>query len=306
MSGLRRESHLSVMSFNIDGFVSSRGEEHRWANRVDLVLETFRRYQADVIACQEAQAGNCNSLQPCLAQYDQYRGVATVDRESSELATYNLVVWRREKLECLETGSFYLSETPNVWSKSWDSGAVRGATWVVLRCRESYCRMLVLNTHLDNVGRRARQESSNVILEQLDRVCGTKQLPVIIMGDFNSRAWAPPGESPRDYTAPVIPDALPPAGDVHAIYIHHGFKDSFEEAGYENALDMNTYHDYCGQRFPPVALRIDWILYRASCQDLALQSFRMIRNQQAGRFPSDHYPIAAEFTVRGSAPWTAD
>jgi len=287
------------MSFNIDGFVSSRGAEHQWANRVDLVLETLRRHQADVIVCQEAQPGNCRSLQACLSQYEQFRGLATVDRESSDLATYNLVVWRREKFKCLETGSFYLSKTPEVWSKDWDSIAVRGATWVVLRSREILEEVLVLNTHLDNVGRQARQESSKLIIEQVDGVCGRRQCPVIVMGDFNSRAWAPPDESGTDYTAPVIPEALPPAGDVHAIYMEHGFKDSYEEAGYENVLDMNTYHDYCGPRFPPVALRIDWILYRASGHDLTLRSFRMIRDHHAGRFPSDHYPIAAKFAIRG-------
>ena len=119
------------------------------------------------------------------------------------------------------------------------------------------------------------------------------------MGDFNSRAWAPPSESPTEYPAPIIPEALPPGGEVHSIYVEHGFRDSYREAGFDNTLDMNTYHDYCGTQFPPVALRIDWILYRARGHDLTLRGFRTIRKEQAGRFPSDHYPIAAEFTLRG-------
>ena len=293
------EAHLSVMSFNIDGYFSNRGEEHQWANRAHLVLETLKTHRTDVIVCQEVQPGNFDYLQPGFWEYGQYRGLATVEADPSGLATYNPIVWRREKLEHLEAGSFYLSKTPDAWSKDWDSMSVRGATWVLLRSRATCREFVVVNTHLDHVGRQARRESSRLIIDHVDRLCRKRRCSVILLGDFNSRAWAPPSESPTDYAAPVLPEALPPGGEVHAIYTGHGFKDSYQEAGFDNTLDMNTDHDYCGAQFPPAALRIDWILYRARGRDLTLRGFRTIRDEEAGQFPSDHYPIVAEFTLHG-------
>lgn len=175
--------------------------------------------------------------------------------------------------------------------------AVRAATWVLLQSRTTGREFVVVNTHLDHFGRLARRESSKLILDRLDGLCRQRWRPVILMGDFNSRAWVPPNESPTDYAAPIIPEALPPAGGVHSIYINRGFRDSYLEAGFDDTLDMNTYHDYCGPRFPPVALRIDWILYRMRGHELTLRGFRMIREEREGRFPSDHYPITAEFTL---------
>lgn len=288
---------LSVMSFNIDGRQSVRGEQHQWASRVQSVLGTLKTYRTDVIVCQEAQSGNLDELQPVLSEYELYRGLATVEREPSSFATYNPIVWRSRKLERLEAGAFYLSKTPGGWSKDWDSMSVRGATWVLLQSPATGREFVVVNTHLDHVGRQARRESSKLIIDYVDRLCQQRGCPVILMGDFNSRAWAPPNECPTDYTAPVIPEALPPGGEVHAIYMERGFKDSYREAGFDDKLDMNTYHDYYGPRFPPAALRIDWILYRTRGCDLTLRGYRTIRDEQEGRFPSDHYPITAEFTL---------
>ena len=50
-----------------------------------------------------------------------------------------------------------------------------------------------------------------------------------------------------------------------------------------------TFHDFTGQ--PTV--QIDWILYRG----VKANAVRVLTTSKDGRYPSDHFPIAADFTL---------
>ena len=292
-----RDLPIKVMSFNIDGGVSSRDRHFHWANRESSVMDVARKEDADVIAFQEVHTDSLMCLHETLRQHDFDRGLATVAEEPSRLATYNAIFWRRQMSERLDGGSFYLSRTPTIWSRDWEAAFVRAATWVRLRLRATGSDLLVVNTHLDHASHGARVNSCKLIAEHVEQWC-RRPCSIVLMGDFNSRAWAPPNEKPADYPSPVLPSALPPAEEAHSIFMRHGFSDAYERAGFTNQLDMNTYHDYFGQRFPPVALRIDWILYRPGGCDLRVLHYRTIQTEHAGRLPSDHYPVTATFLVR--------
>lgn len=93
-------------------------------------------------------------------------------------------------LRPLESGTFWLSETPDVaGSKGWDGACERVATWVVLHDREGGREFLFVNTHLDHVGQVARDEGVNLLRERIEALRGDR--PVILTGDFNSE----PGSS---------------------------------------------------------------------------------------------------------------
>lgn len=288
---------FSVMSFNIDGASSSRPRRYQWHARREAVAEVALANSNDVLCFQEAQPGNLSSLRATLAGHDEHLGPASVEQLPAENATFNLIYWSRDRFERIRSGGFYLSASPAIWSLGWDARHVRCATWVHLRSRRSGAEVIVFNAHLDSIGRLARIGSADLIINMLAKMAAESDAAIIIAGDFNSRAWAPPDETRLSYPRPVLPEFLPEAGPVHQRFMDSGFDDAFLAAGNNDRLDTNTYHDFYGDAFPPVALRIDWLLFRSRYSNLQLRTFDVVRGKMSGVYPSDHYPICASFEL---------
>lgn len=285
---------LSIMTFNIGGFFSDRGTKYNWENRAALSAEIIRNYKPDLLGCQEAQMGNIDFLRKCMINYDIHLGQSTFSRENKK-AMYNPVFWKKSRFKKSKSGGFYLSRTPCKWSKSWDSMYVRGATWINLRCIKTGNNFIHLNTHLDHYGEQARVEGSKIIIDQIAKIRKKSNTPVVLTGDFNSRIWAPSGEKMHAYRPPIIKGALPKAGTVYEVYSNNCFQDAYLEAGHPNSLDTNTYHDFYGKDFPPAALRIDWILKLNGTYKMRAKKCEIIYYAKPPVYPSDHYPVIAEF-----------
>jgi len=74
--------------------------------------------------------------------------------------------------------------------------------------------------------------------------------------------------------------------------------DTFLAAGNEAAEDVYTFHAFKGERFTPADTdkpigRIDWILIRDEAGQMTVRSHEILRDgdEEAGRYPSDHYPV---------------
>jgi len=277
------------MSFNIAGYQEGVPAVQCWDVRVPVCVEIIRRCNPAIIGFQEIRPENRLTLEAGFPHYAcEYGGLA--------LADSNPIYWNAECFERLAGGGFYLSLTPNQFSKSWDAVSVRGAVWVKLRSKQTNTDLMCVNVHLDHRGSQARIESSKLIVERIKQL--RHMLPVIVTGDFNSRAWAPASENVYDYPPPVIPDYLPEGGVVHRIYTEQNFKDTYLEAGWNNHLAVNTYHDYAGDDFPPVALRLDWILLLDDAQYIRTLSHMIVYDAYPPIYASDHYPVMTELELR--------
>ena len=285
------------MSFNLGGFIANRPERHEWVYRAPLVAELLSAYGPDILTVQEAQPGNVALLVKALSDYESFWGRPTCAQPPSEIETYNAIFWRRDTLRCKHSDSFYLSSNPDSLNQNWSSGGVRGATWTCLESLVSKSRILACSTHLDHRNQSAREEGSRMLIRRLDMVATELSVPVILAGDFNSRAWAPLDEEKIEYPPTILRTFLPEAGSIYDQYILAGYRDTFIESGFSHGLDTNTYHDFLGEAFPPAALRIDWILYKDDLNRLSTLRFEVVRGF-SGRatFPSDHYPIISDFS----------
>src|SRR5919202_2091973 len=171
---------LRVMTFNIRGAYHRDGEK-AWPHRAALNVATIERHAPDLIGFQELQRGNEEIYEARLRGYHHELGPRA---EFGEPHNYNAIYWRPERLEPVAAGGFWLSETPDQYSASWDTACLRAANWVRFRCREDGAEFLHLNTHLDHVSEPARVEGSKLVLRQLDELAGDR-LPVILTADFN-------------------------------------------------------------------------------------------------------------------------
>lgn len=264
-----QESDVRVMSFNIRYGTAADGENH-WDQRREFLLETITRYSPDLLGTQETLGFQRDVLAKHLRDHEVL-GVGRDDgRERGEMMA---VYWRRDRLEKLDSGHFWLSETPDeVGSKSWDSSLPRMVTWVRLRDkrRPAASPLLFLNTHFDHRGETARLESARLLrrrVAELGEGCS-----IVVTGDFNCDEDSPPYKAlfdDRDGTSSPLLDAFraatPDKGPREGTF--SGFRaDSVEGP------------------------RIDWI---GVSRDWKIVTAEIDRTSRDGRTPSDHFPVTA-------------
>jgi endonuclease/exonuclease/phosphatase family metal-dependent hydrolase len=258
---------LRVMTFNLR-YDNPGDGPNAWPLRKDWVAGLIRFHEADVIGVQEALASMLRDLDARLPGFARV-GVGRADgREGGE---YSAILYRTDRLALLETGTFWLSPTPEVaGSKGWDAAIERVATWARFRDRRTGCAYLHLNTHFDHVGEQARQESARLIRRRLAALAAG--LPVVVTGDLNSN---PQSGAYRIFTRDTIPDALPPLADALTVSRggHYGPTSTWEAF---KALEP-------GQR-------IDYVLVSPR---VTVLSHGILPDSWDGRFPSDHLPVLA-------------
>lgn len=280
--------NLRVMTFNIRGSSYARDGVNVWTNRASLNIDTINTAAPDIIGFQEAHSGNLETYQERLNAYHSVLGPPS---DEPDLYDYNPIFWKAARIDLLDSGGFWLRLTPERWSKDWDSACVRAATWVKLRCRAIGKIILQLNTHLDHIGEQARVEGTRLILQRLDAV-GHRNLPVIATGDFNCIPWTP------DYGVPV---ATTFTDASYQLFLRHGFTDTYLATGQRDSVHSNTFHGFEGQHYSAtrfhMAWRIDWILLRDDAAELRPQSCTILRDAAPPLYPSDHYPVLAEFSI---------
>ncbi|PJF21419.1 MAG: hypothetical protein CUN56_11210 [Phototrophicales bacterium] len=276
---------LTIMTFNIHG--SMFGEHldgiNIWENRAELNLRIIRQCAPDIIGFQEYQTGNQQFYDTHLPEYAYETGLVTID--NSEFGMWNPIYWRSDRFAKLEAGGFYLSKTPDVFSTDWDAVLARSANWVRLLDKHTNRIWVVCNVHLDHLGEESRVESAKLVVKQLAHVTE----PLIVLGDFNSRAWAPPDEDQTNSPPFVNPLDLYPAGTVHQVFTGAGYVDTFHAAGHMDAPHINTFHEWRGKDYPPIALRIDWILGKR----IQATNCTIVTDAEPPVYPSDHYPVVA-------------
>ena len=173
---------LRVMTFNIR-YDEPRDGENAWANRKTKVADVIRFHKTDVVGVQEALLSQLRELESLLPDF-AWCGVGRTDgKESGE---YSAILYRKSRIQLIETRTFWLSETPEAaGSKGWDADYPRIVTWAKFRDRISKKTFFHFNTHFDHRGVRARTESASLILRRIGEISGTS--PFILTGDLNVR-----------------------------------------------------------------------------------------------------------------------
>ena len=176
---------LSVMTFNMR-YDNPEDGQNNWRFRRERVAGVIKAQEVDVLGTQELLSNQFNDLSGLLTGY---QGVGVGRLDGVESGEYCAVFVRKDRFTLLDSGTFWLSETPEVvGSLGWDGACERIATWVVLRDRDGR-EFFFIDTHLDHVGQVARDEGVSLLMKRIETLSGGR--PVILTGDFNSE----PGSS---------------------------------------------------------------------------------------------------------------
>lgn len=251
---------LRVMTFNVR-YPNPRDGEDSWEQRKDLLVDTIRRHKPDLMGTQElfyTQGEYIVAQLPAFAWFG-------LSRRGNKEDEHMGVFYRKDRLRAVETGNFWLSETPDATgSSSWGMSLPRMVTWAVFEDLKTKRRFTYFNTHFAHRGKvddEARRRSALIIAARMP-----KESAFLLTGDFNAAA----GDSTA-YSALV-----PPLQDAYLT--------AQRRSGPEG-----TFHGFKGT---PGKARIDWILYRAPWK---VKSAGAITDAKNGRYPSDHFPVLAVF-----------
>ena len=259
------------MSFNVRGSQHPDGK-NEWPRRARLNVDCIRGCMPDLIGFQEFQKGNRQTYDAGLPGYERLFGPGYENRQPY---AFNAIYYDPQRLALLDSGGFWLSETPGKRSRSWEAVHVRSANWARFR-GPSGKEFVHLNTHLDHRSGHARVEGSRLILRRLEDLTGGGT-PALVTGDFNCR----------------------PGSKTYGIYESAGFSDSHRLA--DNPPE-HTFHRFWGPEFTPKKpdqeVRLDWVLVRdGSASRWEVRDCRTVLDAEPPVYPSDHYPVAAELLL---------
>lgn len=259
----RKEDTTRVMSFNVRCASDPEGSIN---NRSKLVTAVIDQYAPDSFGVQEATAKWMRILKREFG--DRYAYVGHPRDRLGPFSEYSAVFYLKDKYNVIDSGTFWLSETPEVkYSVSFDSACRRIASWAMLEDKETGLRYTHINTHLDHVLESTRVGQAGVLLDYLKEF--QKNGTVVITGDFN----AYPDES-------VYAEMVKISDDVSKTA--------------KTADEGITYHNY-GKIEDKGQGAIDYIFVT---KDTKADNYRIIDNTVMGMYPSDHYPISADIYLK--------
>lgn len=252
---------VQVMTYNIR-YDNPRDGVNQWGNRKEKVFALIEKYNPDIIGVQEALHNQLKDIADNLEQYE-YFGVGRDD--GKQKGEHAAIFVRKDRFKVLEQNTFWLSKTPDVpGSKDWDAAITRVVTWGRLRDKKTRKTFVMVNTHFDHVGKESRKQSAALIKEKV--LALSKNLPVVITGDFNFRRDAPP------YGVMMQPSGL-------------------------RLIDSapDTPGTSCG--FTVGARPCNAIDYIFHTDQWKADNYQVIKDNDGQYYPSDHLPVMVSLTL---------
>lgn len=259
---VKEESVMRVMSFNIR--CTNVGTDS-WEDRIGIVSQTMLDSEADSIGVQEATPEWMATLKETVGDKYAYVGVGRDDGDNK--GEYSSIFYLKDKYTAVESGTFWLSETPDKPSRGWDAACNRVCTWAVLQNKETGEKYVHINTHFDHIGVSARKNSVDMIVEKAKEFT---DIPVVFTADMNVK------QDSENYNQFVNSGVL--------------YDTKFSAP---DTMNYCTYHDT-----KPNKHKDDVIDYVMINDKFSAVSYRVVTEGIDGRFVSDHYPVYADIVVK--------
>ncbi len=190
---------FKTMTLNIRLDVKSDSLDN-WHLRKKEIVQFFKNKDPKIIGLQEALFHQLHYLDSSLVHYVS----VGEGRDGQQKGEFSAILIDTTFFKILESGTFWLSETPAQPSKGWDAAYPRICTFAKLKISKNGRQLWVFNTHLDHMGQKARIESVKLILQNINSL-NAEHLPHLFFGDLN----ATPDEKPIQMLMNVYKDNLP-------------------------------------------------------------------------------------------------
>lgn len=265
---------LSLMSFNIR-YANPNDGANIWANRKAQLFALVRAKDPDIIGFQEVLIAQHEEMKTNLTAYATV-GVGRDDGKTR--GEMSPVYFRAARFRADTSGTFWFSDTPEIpGSKSWGNSITRICTWARLVDKVTGRGWYFFNVHLDHESQPSREKSVLLLLERIGAVRNPSE-PVFVAGDFNV------GEN--DPVIRFIKGRQSLGGKTNPMPMVDSFRsiDSTSTA-------VATWHDFTGDA---AGDKIDFVFLQPRIRTVAAA---IVRDNLAGKYPSDHFPVTASVIV---------
>ncbi len=247
---------LKVASFNIRLDHAGDGANN-WHKRKEAVAIYVAAENLHIVGMQEVLDNQFQFLKNNLPGYEAI-GVGREDGVSK--GEYSPIFYREDAFTVLDSGTFWLSTTPQEPSVGWDAAMERICTYAILKDKRNGREVHFYNTHFDHVGENARVNSARLIMDSI----AAKSIGqwVILSGDFN----------------------VEPNTTAYQTIVQTDLQDSYEQA----KVRLGPVGTFNG--FKPdgnYSRRIDYIFSRGFSAEL-YEANNLSYNDN---FLSDHFPV---------------
>ncbi len=270
-----------------------------WPKRCQVICDQINFMAPVNFGTQEVLYSQLLDMHKALDGYD-YIGLGRDDGKHG--GEHEAIFYKKDKLQLLDHGDFWLNETPDKPALGWDAACIRICTWGKFSVKtaqndasykqsdspnDNHKSFYYFNLHMDHVGVVARREAAKLVVKRIKEM--TDGLPVILTGDFN----------------------VDQNDEIYTIFTQSGLlKDSYDAARIRFA-ENGTFNAYKTEYF--TQSRIDHVFVSPSTQveayGVLTDSYwtpneRSDVSQKASdapqeisfspytrRNPSDHYPV---------------
>lgn len=234
--------------------------------RTAALLSVIENADSDIFGCNEVVPYWTEKLTEKFSSvYDTVEGKSV---NALSTGARNSVFWKRDKFDLIESGTLWLSDTPQSVSKYTNSKQYRTCTYVKLKDKASSIEFVFISTHLENTGTTedsvsidTREKQSGALKKIADSFAF---LPVIIGGDFNSGSVA------------------------------KGITPLVTNSRYTDAYEIAT--DKTGKAtYPGNGWRLDYFF--VTKDSITVKSHTVIDCNSRNDFPSDHLPVKIQAVI---------
>jgi endonuclease/exonuclease/phosphatase family metal-dependent hydrolase len=254
----QKSQPLSVATYNLR-YDNPGDGINAWPHRVNQVKGLIRFHDWDIFGTQEVLYNQIQDLET-LSEFG-WIGVGRDDgKKAGEFAA---LFYRKQRIEVIRSGTFWLSITPEMPSMGWDAKCCkRICTWAKCKDKQNGKFFYVFNAHFDHEGVIARWESAKLLHQKAAEI--SRGLPVILMGDFNSL----------------------PESDAIKLLNDAGYKDAFSHANQAPYGPIGTFNGF--QWNATMDRRIDYIFLGGKW---SIEKYGVLTDSFEKRYPSDHLPV---------------
>ena len=193
--------HLSAQDLLVGTYNIRNKNQHDsingevWSKRCQVMCDQLNFMDPDIFGAQEVLWPQLQDMLKSLDGYD-YIGIGRDDGQRA--GEFEAIFYKKGKLQLLDHGDFWLSETPDKPGLGWDAVCIRICTWGKFavktqkeqrhglfnrRKKEPQQTFYYFNLHMDHVGVVARREAAKLVVQRIREIA--QGAPVVLTGDFN-------------------------------------------------------------------------------------------------------------------------
>jgi endonuclease/exonuclease/phosphatase family metal-dependent hydrolase len=230
-----------------------------------MVKNLVRYHDFDVFGTQEGFREQLKGV----AELSAYAFVGRGRDDGKEAGEHSAIFYKKARLQLLQTGDFWLSQTPDRPGKGWDATCCnRICTWAKFKDLVNGQEFYFFSVHFDHEGVEARRQSGLLMVQKIREIA--KNAPAVCVGDLNS--------TPDTEQVKTIQTLL---SDAHQLTQQPAYGPVGTFQGFK--LDA------------PLQDRIDYIFVSKGSTVL---SYAVLTDSMRGHYPSDHFPVLAEVLLK--------